>query len=79
MLNASRFAHYIKVIMRDKIGSFQSSKNVESYLQAWIAEYVLLSDGATQEMIREALLPVYTRLLCSQDSYFTDFKLINIF
>ena len=63
MLNASRFAHYIKVIMRDKIGSFQSSKNVESYLQAWIAEYVLLSDGATQEMkaeypLREAQIKV---------------------
>lgn len=49
MLNASRFAHYIKVIMRDKIGSFQSASQLEFYLQEWIAKYVLLSDDADQD------------------------------
>src|SRR4030095_8247647 len=29
---ASRFAHYIKVIMREKLGSFLTRGNVESYL-----------------------------------------------
>lgn len=48
ILNASRFVHYIKVIMRDKIGSFQSARQVEFYLQDWIAQYVLLSDDADQ-------------------------------
>ncbi len=50
MLNASRFAHYIKAIMRDKIGSFLTAKNVESYLNTWLANYVLLTDDAGQEV-----------------------------
>jgi type VI secretion system protein ImpC len=50
VLAASRFAHYLKVIMRDKIGSFASRESVQSFLQTWIAQYVLLSDDAPQEM-----------------------------
>ena len=50
MLAASRFAHYIKVIMREKIGSFLTRANVESYLNTWISNYVLLDDNATQEV-----------------------------
>jgi len=48
VLAASRFAHFIKVIMRDKIGSFMTKSNVESMLNKWISEYVLLDDDATQ-------------------------------
>lgn len=50
MLAASRFAHYIKVIMREKIGSFLTRANVENYLNTWISNYVLLDDNATQEV-----------------------------
>jgi type VI secretion system protein ImpC len=50
MLAASRFAHYIKVIMREKVGSFLTRGNVESYLNIWIANYVLLDDNASQEI-----------------------------
>ncbi len=50
ILTASRFAHYIKVIMREKIGSFLTRANVENYLNTWIANYVLLDDHATQEV-----------------------------
>ena len=49
MLNASRFAHYIKSMMRDKIGSFMSREEVENFLQNWLADYVLLSDVGSQE------------------------------
>lgn len=49
MLAASRFAHYIKVIMRAKIGSFMTRGNVETYLNTWIANYVLLDDNVPQE------------------------------
>jgi type VI secretion system ImpC/EvpB family protein/type VI secretion system ImpB/VipA family protein len=49
MLAASRFAHYIKVIMRDKIGTFMTRANVEGYLNNWIANYVLLDDNAPQD------------------------------
>ncbi len=50
MLNASRFAHYIKVMMRDKIGSFMSREDVEIFLNTWLAQYILLSDGGSQSV-----------------------------
>lgn len=50
LLNASRFAHYIKMLMRSKIGSFLTAEEVQIYLQNWIAQYVLLSDLGTQEV-----------------------------
>jgi type VI secretion system protein ImpC len=64
ILAASRFAHYIKAIMRDKIGSFMSRENVELYLNSWIANYVLLNDDAPQSVkakypLREARIDVY--------------------
>jgi type VI secretion system protein ImpC len=56
VLAASRFAHYLKVMMRDKVGSFMSRAEVESYLNNWIADYVLLNDSAGQEI--KARLPL---------------------
>ena len=63
MFAVSRFAHYLKVMMRDKIGSFMSRKNVEDYLNRWISNYVMLNDEAGQEMkakypLREARVDV---------------------
>ena len=63
IMAASRFAHYLKVIMRDKIGSFASREDVEKYLNRWIAQYVLLSDTAGQDVkakfpLREARVDV---------------------
>lgn len=64
ILAASRFAHYIKVIMRDKIGSFMTKDNVAKYLNTWIASYVLLNDDASQNVkasypLREARIDVF--------------------
>lgn len=64
MLAASRFAHYIKVIMRDKVGTFMTKGNVSDYLNTWIAQYVLISDGAPQVVkakypLREARVDVF--------------------
>jgi type VI secretion system protein ImpC len=63
ILAASRFAHYIKSIMRDKIGSFMTRENVANYLNTWISQYVLLNDDAPQEVkakfpLREARVDV---------------------
>jgi len=63
ILATSRFAHYIKVMMRDKIGSFMTRDNVAQYLNSWIADYVLLNDDAGQETkarlpLREARIDV---------------------
>ena len=59
----SRVAHYMKSIMRDKIGSFASRQNVQDYLNTWLAQYVLLDDSASQEAkakypLREARVEV---------------------
>jgi len=35
-----RFAHYLKCMVRDKIGSFSSRDQMESWLQGWINNYV---------------------------------------
>ena len=64
ILAASRFAHYIKVIMRDKIGSFMTRDNVAKYLNTWIADYVLLNDDAPQSVkaqypLREGRVDVF--------------------
>ena len=48
MMAASRFAHYIKVLMREKIGSFQTRQAVQDYLNTWISQYVLLDDTPPQ-------------------------------
>jgi type VI secretion system protein ImpC len=35
-----RFAHYLKCIVRDKIGSFKERDDMQSWLQKWITQYV---------------------------------------
>jgi len=35
-----RFAHYLKCIVRDKIGSFKERDDVERWLSKWITQYV---------------------------------------
>src|SRR5579872_6644346 len=64
ILAASRFAHYLKAIMRDKIGSFNTKDNVSAFLNRWISQYVLSDDNAIQAMkarfpLREARVDVY--------------------
>jgi type VI secretion system protein ImpC len=63
ILAASRFAHYIKAIMRDKIGSFMTAENVATYLNRWIGNYVMGRDNAGQSLkaqypLREARVDV---------------------
>ncbi|MDD0974506.1 type VI secretion system contractile sheath large subunit [Pseudomonas fontis] len=63
VLASSRFAHYLKVIMRDKVGGFMTRDNVQTHLNNWIADYVLINDNAPQEIkaqypLREARVDV---------------------
>jgi len=44
-----RIAHYLKALMRDKVGSFASAQNVEEHLNRWIRQYVVEDDNATQD------------------------------
>ncbi len=59
----SRFAHYLKSMMRDKVGSFMSRKNTEMFLNQWINNYVTDDDNASpatkaQYPLREARVDV---------------------
>jgi len=35
-----RFAHYLKCIVRDKVGSFKEREDLQKWLQTWIIKYV---------------------------------------
>lgn len=40
ILASSRFAHYLKILARDKIGSFMEVSDCEKWLDQWINQYV---------------------------------------
>jgi type VI secretion system protein ImpC len=48
IMAVSRFAHYLKAMMRDKIGSFMSREQAETFLNRWIINYVTPDDSASQ-------------------------------
>jgi type VI secretion system protein ImpC len=63
IMAVSRFAHYLKAMMRDKIGSFMSRDEAESFLNRWITKYVTPDDSASpavkaQRPLREARIDV---------------------
>lgn len=39
ILCASRFAHYIKLIIRDKVGAFFTARDCQSMLEQWLRQY----------------------------------------
>jgi type VI secretion system protein ImpC len=47
ILAVSRFAHYLKSMMRDKLGSFMSRTDCERFLNQWIVNYVTPDDTAS--------------------------------
>jgi type VI secretion system protein ImpC len=53
ILMTSRFAHYLKVIARDKIGSFMSRKECEEWLNQWVSNYVTPDLTASDEAKRK--------------------------
>jgi type VI secretion system protein ImpC len=63
ILAISRFAHYLKAMMRDKIGSFTSRSECERWLNKWITNYVTPDDSASaatkaQYPLRDARIEV---------------------
>jgi type VI secretion system protein ImpC len=46
ILAVSRFAHYLKAMMRDKIGGYMSREGAQSFLNSWIQNYVVPNDDA---------------------------------
>jgi len=63
IMAVSRFAHYLKAMMRDKIGSFMSREEAERFLNRWITKYVTPDDSASpatkaERPLREARIDV---------------------
>ncbi len=63
IMAVSRFAHYLKAMMRDKIGSFMSRTEAETFLNKWMGNYVIADDTASpqikaQRPLREARIDV---------------------
>lgn len=50
IMATSRIAHFLKVMARDKIGSFMEADEAEIWLNRWINQYVNASPGASPEM-----------------------------
>ncbi|MGA7979420.1 MAG: type VI secretion system contractile sheath large subunit [Chromatiaceae bacterium] len=44
-----RFAHYLKCIVRDKIGSFKEREDMQTWLNNWIGNYVLNNPATATE------------------------------
>jgi type VI secretion system protein ImpC len=63
IFSVSRWAHYLKSMMRDKIGSFMSAADTSRFLNQWIQNYVTPDDTASaatkaQFPLREARIDV---------------------
>ena len=63
IMATSRFAHYLKVMARDKIGSFMEAEDCELWLNRWIKNYVNTNEQAGAESkakfpLREARVEV---------------------
>lgn len=63
MLCVSRFAHYLKVISRDRIGGATDPDDLEDFLQRWLADYVTPDADASRDVrarrpLREAQVQV---------------------
>jgi len=63
IMATSRIAHYLKVMARDKVGSFLEAEDMENWLNRWINSYVNASEEGGQDMrakypLREAKVQV---------------------
>ena len=47
-----RFAHYLKCMVRDKVGSFKERDDMQRYLQDWITQYVDGDPAASSEQTK---------------------------
>jgi len=50
MMATSRIAHFLKVIARDKIGSFMERQDCEDWLSRWISNYVTTDPHPSDEV-----------------------------
>ncbi len=63
VLTAARFMHYFKVMARDRVGSYHTRGDLESFLNRWVVAYVNLDDQSSpvisaRRPLREARVDV---------------------
>jgi type VI secretion system protein ImpD len=66
MLCVSRFGHYVKVLARDKVGSFVTPEECQDYLYRWLLQYCDANEKSSPERLakyplREAAVSVRER------------------
>ena len=61
-----RFAHYLKCIVRDKIGSFKERSDMQSFLNDWITQYVTGDPNASEEVKALGVYPYFRPLESAQ-------------
>ncbi|MBN2490937.1 MAG: type VI secretion system contractile sheath large subunit [Planctomycetes bacterium] len=66
VLCASRFAHYVKILMQHRVGSFASAQELQDYLTQWVSRYVANDASASPHTrarfpLREAEIRVSER------------------
>jgi type VI secretion system protein ImpC len=59
----SRFAHYMKVMMRDEIGGYKTRDGIEKWLKNWIASYILKGEGSEEQKAKKPLADADIRVV----------------
>ena len=64
VFTVSRFAHYVKMICRDRSGSLTTATEIESYLSRWLHDFAVSGEETSQEIqarypLREASVQVH--------------------
>lgn len=65
IMATSRFAHYLKIIARDKVGSFMERQDIEAWLNRWILQYVNGNARSKQDL--KAKYPLADAKICVQE------------
>ena len=58
VLCVSRFAHYIKVIGRDRVGSFMTASDCQQMLQSWLHNFTMTPTGTKRDAALLAKYPL---------------------
>jgi len=51
VLCVSRFSHYLKILMRNKVGSFTSAEECQSFLKGWLLNYTMSTSDASEHLL----------------------------
>lgn len=75
LMSTCRFAHYLKCIVRDKIGSFRGRADMEKWLQDWINNYVDFTPEVSGEDVKArkplSAAEVYVKEVEDDPGYYT--------